>query len=206
MKVKVKICATRSLETARIASDANADFLGMVFTPHVKTHTIDQEVGRQIGKEMKGKICLVGVFQNMPLDLVQKIITTCHLDYAQFHGDEDPSYLSQITIKTMKAFRFSGEFDIKAARLQMLQFHVDYYLVDRMRQSEGPMLNLTSVSILAKEFPLAFAGGLNSENVAEVIRVVQPKIVDVASGVETNGQQDLEKIKQFIKNSKGVSL
>jgi len=202
MKVKVKICAIRSLGAARVASAAGADFLGLVFTPHAMTHTVDFEVARRIGKEMKGRIDLVGVFQNMPLEQVQKIIIDCHLDYAQFHGDEVPEYISQIHVKVIKVFRFAGEFDVKKARKQMMRFHVKYYLVDRIKQSEGPMLNLETVNALAKEFPLAFAGGLNPDNVVEVIKTVKPKIVDVASGVETNGQQDLEKIKQFIANAK----
>lgn len=200
----VKICATRSLEAARVAAEEGAEFLGLVFTPHTKTHTVDMEVAKEIGKKMKGKIKLVGVFQNMPLEQVQKIIVDCNLDYGQFHGDENPEYIKQVKIKTIKAFRFIGEFDIEEARAHMQQFDVDLYLVDRAKQSEGPMLNLEKVSILAKEFPLVFAGGLNPDNVADVIRKVQPIMVDVASGVEADGKQDLEKIKAFIKSAKSA--
>lgn len=206
MSIKVKICATRSLEAAQVAVRAGAEFLGLVFTPRVRTHTIDMKVARKIGKKMKGKINLVGVFQNMPLEEVQKIIMSCDLDYAQFHGDESPEYLEQIKVKVIKAFRFPGEFDIDEARRQMQQFKVDFYLVDRIKQSEGPMLNLETVVRLAKEFPLILAGGLNPDNVANAVKKVQPMVVDVASGVETNGHQDLDKIKIFIRNAKGVIL
>lgn len=205
MSVLVKICATRSLKAAEMAVNSGADFLGMVFTPLIKTHTVDMKVAREIGQKIKGKIMLVGVFQNMPIQEVQKIIEECNLDYAQFHGDETPEYLDQIKIKKIKAFRFPGDFDIKNAQSEMQQFNVSYYLVDRIKQSEGPMLNLEKVSILAKEFPLIFAGGLNPDNVAEIIKKVKPQIVDVASGVETDGKQNMDKIKSFIINSKGVN-
>jgi len=206
MKVKVKICATRSLKAAQTAADSGADFLGMVFTPHTKTHTIAMDVAREIGKKMKGKILLVGVFQNMPLEEVQKIIKECNLDYAQFHGDESPEYISNIKVKAIKAFRFPALVDLIQARKLMKKFAVDYYLVDRIKQSEGPMLDLKKVKILAKEFQIIFAGGLNPENVSEVIREVNPVMVDVASGVESDGQQDLNKIKKFIENAKGVTI
>lgn len=206
MEVKIKICATRSVEAAQLAANEGAEFLGLVFTPHIKTHTVDREVAKEIGKKMKGKINLVGVFQNMPFKEVQQIITDCNLDYAQFHGDESPEYIKQIKVKIIKAFRFAGDFDIEKARRQIQRYAVDSYLFDRIRQSEGPMLNLEKVSILAKEFPLVFAGGLNADNVVEVIKKVKPVIVDVASGVETNEQQDLEKIKAFIRNVKGVRI
>lgn len=202
--VGVKICATRSLKAAEAAYKNGAEFLGMVFTPLIKTHTVDMKVAKQIGKSMKGKINLVGVFQSMPLREVQKIIKDCNLDFGQFHGDESSDYLKQIKVKKIKAFRFNGDFSLEKARRQMKKYKVDYYLVDRIKQSEGPMLDLKTVAPLAKEFPLFFAGGLNPDNVAEIVKSVRPLVVDVASGVETNGQQDLNKIKKFIKNAKGV--
>lgn len=203
MSVKVKICATKSLKAAQVAAFEGAEYLGMVFTPHAKTHTVNLEVAKTIGKEMKGKINLVGVFQDMPLGEVKKIIADCNLDCAQFHGDESPQYLDKIAIKKIKAFRFSKEFDFNEAQKRMQQFKVDFYLVDRIKQSEGPMLNLRTVALLTKEFPIIMAGGLNPDNVAEIIKKVKPQIVDVASGVETNGKQDLEKIRAFIKNAQG---
>lgn len=202
MNVKVKICATRSLEAAQVAAREGAEFLGLVFTPHVKTHTVDLAIAKEIGKKMKAKITLVGVFQNMPLHQVKSIIKDCNLEYAQFHGDESMEYIRHINIKVIKAFRFPGEFAFAEARKQMLKFKVDYYLVDRIKQSEGSMLNLETVARLAKEFPLVFAGGLNPENVSHVITRVKPYMVDVASGVETDGKQDIEKIREFINNVK----
>ncbi len=202
MKVKVKICATRSLEAAQVAASNGAEFLGMVFTPFVKTHTVDMEIAKEIGRKMKGKINLVGVFQNMPLEQVKKIIEDCNLDYAQLHGDESHEYIDHIKIKVIKAFRFVGEFDLEEARKRMQQFKVDFYLVDRIKQSEGPMLNLQKVSLLAKEFPLVFAGGLTPENVSDVVKRVGPYAVDVASGIETNGVQDIEKIRLFVQKAK----
>lgn len=204
MKTKVKICGIKTQEAAFTAVEEGADFLGFIFVPGTKRY-IQPKDAKKIGKKMKGKINLVGVFQNMPLYQVQEIIKTCNLDYGQFHGDESPQYIDSIKIKKIKTFGLKGEFNIDEARKQMKQFKVDFYLVDRIKQSEGSMLNLENVAILAKEFPLVFAGGLTPENVSEVIRKVKPKMVDVASGVETEGIKDLEKIKRFIKSAKGDS-
>lgn len=205
MKTKVKICATRSLEAAEVAASEGAEFLGLVFTLRIKTHTVDIKTAKRISQKMKGKINLVGVFQNMPFLQVQKIIKECNLDYAQLHGDEPPEYLDAIKIKKIKAFRFPGEFTIDEAKKAMQRFEVDFYLVDRAKQSEGSMLHLQTAARLAREFPLVFAGGLHSDNVSEVIKIVKPVMVDVASGVETNGEQDLKKIREFIKNVKEAS-
>lgn len=58
-----------------------------------------------------------------------------------------------------------------------------------------------------KEFPewiknssdkVLVAGGLNKENVCDVIRDIQPFGVDVSSGVEKDGVKDLTMMKEFI--------
>jgi Phosphoribosylanthranilate isomerase len=53
------------------------------------------------------------------------------------------------------------------------------------------------------------AGGLNAENVTEIVQKLgntAKKVVgvDVSSGVETAGSQDLEKIRAFVKAAKSI--
>lgn len=49
----------------------------------------------------------------------------------------------------------------------------------------------------ALEIPMFLAGGLNSANVAEAIRVVQPFGIDACSGLRTNGALDEAKLAAF---------
>jgi len=51
--------------------------------------------------------------------------------------------------------------------------------------------------------PLIVAGGLHADNVRELIDRYGPDGVDVSSGVETNGEKDIEKIATFVKKVKG---
>lgn len=46
--------------------------------------------------------------------------------------------------------------------------------------------------------PIILAGGLDKENLASGIEQVRPWAVDVSGGVETNGEKDLEKIREFV--------
>lgn len=56
--------------------------------------------------------------------------------------------------------------------------------------------------------PIILAGGLTPANVANAIAKVRPWAVDVSGGVENeNGSgKDLEKVRAFIKNAKGVGI
>jgi phosphoribosylanthranilate isomerase len=42
------------------------------------------------------------------------------------------------------------------------------------------------------------AGGINESNVDELLLRYSPSIIDISSGVETEGKKDLEKIKTFM--------
>lgn len=64
--------------------------------------------------------------------------------------------------------------------------------------------NRARVARESASVPIVLAGGLTPETVAEAIRVVQPYGVDVSSGVETDLEKDVEKIRAFIANAKGA--
>lgn len=52
---------------------------------------------------------------------------------------------------------------------------------------------------------LVVAGGLNKDNVCDVVRNIQPFGIDVSSGVEKDGAKDLTMMKEFIDAAKNCS-
>ena len=69
----------------------------------------------------------------------------------------------------------------------------------------GACADWSIAAAIAREFPILLAGGLNADNVAQAVRVVQPWGVDVSSGVErTPGVKDHDKVQRFIRNVRGV--
>ena len=62
------------------------------------------------------------------------------------------------------------------------------------------------------ELPLAdidekrfgLAGGLNPNNIETVLENFRPALIDVSSGVETDGYKDIDKVRAFIQKIRGV--
>ncbi|KAK7533506.1 indole-3-glycerol phosphate synthase-domain-containing protein [Phyllosticta citricarpa] len=148
---------------------------------------------------------LVGVFRNQPLEYILEQQQLLNLDIVQLHGSEPVEWASLIPVPVIHAFK-PGE-----PGLARRGYHA-ISLLDSGAGGSGQTLDLTQVKeALEKDQTLRvlLAGGLEPENVRDVLqglgslseRVVG---VDVSSGVEVDGKQDLDKIRKFVTAAKEV--
>ena len=151
------------------------------------------------------KALLVGVFKNQPLPYVLAQQRLLNLDVVQLHGSEPIEWASLIPVPVIHRF---GPHDPELGRRG---YHA-LPLLDSAAGGTGQMLDLAAVQKTLESDPglsIILAGGLNPENVKSVIqqfrgygsRVVA---VDVSSGVEKDGIQSLERIRDFVKAAKHV--
>ena len=61
---------------------------------------------------------------------------------------------------------------------------------------------LSSNIVLNAGLPVILAGGLNPANIKNAVQFVRPYAVDTASGVETDGRKDEQKVIDFINNAR----
>ncbi len=193
---QVKICGIRTMDAAKAAIEAGAHFLGFNFVPTSKRYINPRDALRII-KLIRRKIKIVGVFQNADVDYINNMAANLGLDFVQLHGQENNDYINMVRASVIKSVTLKD---------QLSKIKTKYFILDRVDRSKGEMVSLTKAARLATEFPIFYAGGLNSDNVGKIIRKVRPFAVDVAGGIETNGYQDLEKIDLFIRYAKGVGL
>ena len=196
----IKFCGITSLEDARAAIDAGADYLGFNFYAP-SPRSIAPEACAEITAVLKleaPQIQLVGVFVNMPMDQVKTIMRECHLRMAQFHGDEAPGMLAALGGRAFKAFRGVPVNVDGYARGEAPALLIDSS-VQGAYGGTGMTADWSAAANLAKRFPLFLAGGLTVENVGEAMRQVHPWGVDAASGVESApGKKDTLKMKMFV--------
>lgn len=120
-------------------------------------------------------------------------------DYVQIHGEIKDRLLEQISKPVFKAFNIK---DIKNIHKYQNNAKIVGYVFDAAVPGSGKVFDwsiLNDIKRDAKTFILA--GGLNDSNVREAVKLVNPDVVDVSSGVEydSGSGKDPEKIKQFIR-------
>ena len=202
---KVKICAVRTLEAAQTAVNAGADFLGFVFAQNTSRY-INPKEAKKIILKLQGTVQIVGVFKRTSINRINTLIDELNLDFVQLHNFGNPDFCKQIKAGVIRSFGLESDFSTKEVLDTFKAYSVSYYHLDRKVRGEGAVLNLDKSKEIARKFSIFFSGGLTPENIKEVVAAIRPFAVDVSSGVETNGVQDLGKIKMFITNAKEGAL
>jgi anthranilate synthase/indole-3-glycerol phosphate synthase/phosphoribosylanthranilate isomerase len=149
---------------------------------------------------------LVGVFLNQPLSYVLSQQRKLGLDVVQLHGSEPLEWSRLIPVPVIRKFGLD-EFGIARRAYHTLP------LLDSGSGGSGELLDQSRVKkVLDSDDGLRviLAGGLDPTNVDEILKQLgefRNKVVgvDVSSGVETNGAQDLDKIRAFVQTVKGLA-
>ncbi|MFQ5988336.1 MAG: phosphoribosylanthranilate isomerase [Candidatus Methylomirabilales bacterium] len=198
MAVRVKICGITNRKDAELAAEAGADAVGFIFVQHTPRY-VDSDTARGIIKDLSPWVTPVGVFADHPIEEIERLMRWCGFLTIQLHGSESPEYCHALTGSVIKTFRV-GE----GREFPPLQdYRVDAYLLDTFVEGKlggtGKLFPLELAS-RAKTFGrVIVSGGLTPENVAQVIREVEPYGVDVSSGVEAEpGRKDRQKLRDFV--------
>ena len=196
--VLVKVCGLTDTMEADYLNKNKVDFAGFVlFFPKSKRN-ISIEKAEQIMAELDENIKKVAVIVSPDESEIQQI-NGSGCDYVQIHGEIKDRLLEQISKPVFKAFNIK---DIKNIHKYQNNAKIVGYVFDAAAPGSGKVFDwsiLNDIKRDAKTFILA--GGLNDSNVREAVKLVNPDVVDVSSGVEYDSGRgkDPEKIKQFIR-------
>ena len=190
---RVKICGLRTEEAVARAVAEGADFIGFVFAKSKRQVTLEK--ARDLAKAIPASVKTVGVFVSPSLEEVQTAIEAVPLDLIQIHGPFAEEDFSSLSVPSIRAIQVHLD-------LTDLQTKADYLLFDAPLAGSGQTFDWQTLDTSQLTKPFFIAGGLHAQNVAQAIAQFQPYAVDVSSGVETDGQKDVDKISQFIKGAK----
>ena len=195
----VKVCGITRRKDAVLAAELGADMIGMIFYSG-SLRCVSISSAQKIVQHLSPTVDRVGVFVNERIEKMLSIARRLRLDYIQLHGDEktkDILMLKKYGLKVIKGYSVSSQADY--AKLYLSK--ADLVLVDNVTPKErggtGERFDwrLTPPTRIAN---LMLAGGISIDNVEEGIRIFDPLVVDVNSGVETRpGIKSAEKLKRF---------
>ena len=198
--IKIKICGITNLEDAQLAVESGADSIGFVFTKSPRR--ISPLDAGLIIKEIPASVDTVGVFVDETLQKLDEIIRISHINTIQLHGWESPEYCSNFKskVKVIKTFRIKdNEFLQKMSAYKTDNFLLDTY-ISGQPGGTGKVFDWNLAVTAVRKYPnIILAGGLNPDNICEVLNLVKPFGVDISTGIESRpGKKDPVLLKEFI--------
>lgn len=168
---------------------------------------------------------IVGVFRDQPLAEVASAAERLDLDVVQLHGRSEGVDWAKFLPRRLviRVFPVGVEAKVGEGLLREVSrpgyHHIaaldtagtaasttggdggtgvsfDWSIASKIREAD-PLPGVVGGSAL-RAMPIMLAGGLTPSNVAQAIKTAHPLAVDTSSGVETDGNKDLIKIRAFI--------
>ncbi|MDD9267650.1 phosphoribosylanthranilate isomerase [Paenibacillus sp. GCM10023248] len=223
----VKICGLQSVEVLKSVIHLPIDHIGFVFAPSKRQVTAGKagELIRYLkGEAEQGRAVplTVGVFVNPTKEELADIMKAAPLDVVQLHSKETPEFCrwvrEQFQVQVFKSVSISKSenriptLEEVADQLDPYAGAVDAALLDTFDPVYGGGSGTTFAWDCIPVYQewargagvkLLVAGGLQPDNVDQLVEAYRPDGVDVSSGVETNGVKDIAKITAFVERVTG---
>ncbi|MCG7340385.1 phosphoribosylanthranilate isomerase [Staphylococcus sp. ACRSN] len=207
--MKLKFCGFKTLEDIEKAKFLNVDALGFIHYPRSKRFvdvaTIQQFT--ELIPDTKEKVVIV---VNPEIATLYDLITRTGITAIQLHGDESLetiNYIKQLAPK-LKIIKALPANDVETLQ-QAIQYYkqaIDLFIIDTPSTDYGGTGKVYDWTILEtlKDINYLIAGGMNLENIKKLERLQLSHIgYDIASGIETNGNKDSNKMNEIIEFVKG---
>jgi phosphoribosylanthranilate isomerase len=203
--VFTKVCGITNPGDARVAAEAGADAIGLIFAESPRN--VNVEEARAVTIALPGDVLKVGVFVDAGPEEVLRIANEVGLDLAQLHGDETPETVATIRnagLPVMKAVRVRNSEALGAIE----RYEADLLLLDawsaRARGGTGETFDWALAKSVKGRGNIVVSGGLAPDNVREAIAFFEPYGVDASSSLEERpGKKSGELVRRFVRAAKG---
>lgn len=203
---RVKICGVRDVATLQLLAELQVDYVGFVFAPSQRR--VEPQQVREMLVRVPEHPPAVGVFVDPSREELARVFACATLQVVQLHGhvsvDLCQDVRSRYNAAVWKAIRVKDGASV-AEEVNRYLPHVDAFLFDtydpNLAGGTGRRFSWERIPELAAQVgdtPFFVAGGLDSENVGELLATYAPPGVDISSGVETDGVKDAHKIRTFV--------
>jgi phosphoribosylanthranilate isomerase len=201
-RTRIKICGVTNLDDAKVAIDAGADAIGLVFYEKSPRY-IAINSAEHIIKNSSPFINYVGLFVDANESYIRKVLQRVAIDTLQFHGQESEQACAMYNKPYIKAIRMTDDIDL-SEQCEKYSSASALLLDTYVKDVPGGTGLSFDWSLIPEDLtkPIILAGGLDETNVKNAISQVKPYAVDVSGGVEIEkGIKDPTKIMNFIREA-----
>lgn len=197
----VKICGITRLADAEAAVESGADMVGFVMAESPRRAELELIPKCAHLKASKAAVVTLEADESLPQPLVQ-FLSEGVLDFIQFHGNEKAKTVANWP--GYKAIRLKNKSNLeKLDNYPGPAILIDSFAAEA-RGGTGKLLAPELLRAVSQRRRIWLAGGLNPENVGQIVRNYNPGLVDTSSGVEeVIGRKDYRKIRRFVAAAKG---
>ena len=199
----VKVCGIANPEFIYQIDDIPINLIGFIFYPASKRF-VANKLSTKLINSVPEHIKKVGVFVNEKEERILNIADKYQLHFVQLHGDEDASFVKNISQKlhVIKAFRINEAFNFEP--LTSFDDHCSYFLFDtkdKLYGGTGKKFNWDILHKYAGNTPFILSGGITPDDVKNIKQIKHPKFlgIDINSGFETApGKKNIPQIQSFL--------
>ncbi|GIM29808.1 N-(5'-phosphoribosyl)anthranilate isomerase [Clostridium polyendosporum] len=197
---EVKICGIRRKEDIEAVNEVMPHYIGFVFAKSKRRVSIEE--AENLCRDLKPGIKKVGVFVNEDYEFIKQAKEACKLDVIQLHGSENPDDYLDLGCELWKSISIKSKEDLlKESSYNNAGILLDTYSPN-MAGGSGESFCWDYLKDYEFKNKWILAGGINIPNVDKALSY-KPHVIDVSSGVETDGKKDRNKIIEFVRKVKG---
>ena len=209
---KIKICGLKLKNDFEFVASLNVDYAGIIFVENVKRQisTTEAEIISDVINKINNPPKLVGLFADQKLEYIKKIYHRYGLDYVQLCGSENEEFLNELDIPFIKQIKLKNDINFKQIfnQIEFVKSIGGLVSIDTYKEGHyggsGELINLSDAKKIINKYKVFLSGGLNSDNITNIIETIKPWAVDVSSGVELNNKKNICKIEKFVNNVRSV--
>lgn len=192
----LKVCGVQSADEALKLAHMGVEYVGLNFVPS-SARVVDIKHAQEIADAVRGTDTqVVALFQDQPPGFVMDVVQKIRPGIVQLHGHEDAAYVKNIGLPVIKVVPVRP-LDVTDNIVARMTEGAAIYLFDRADRGTGSPINLATVLPLLDAHTCFVAGGLDAQNLTNVLGSARPYGIDVAGGARTNGQIDMDKVAQL---------
>ena len=202
----IKICGVWRDDDLAVLNEVLPQYVGFVFHAGSR-RCVDLATAQRLRGVLDQRICCVGVFKDAPLDEVVAVARSGAVRLVQLHGTVSAGDIDRVRagapgVGIIRAVSVTGVQSIVDAA----EIGADYLLLDGPNPGSGEGFDwglIGQARQLVPLPPLFLAGGLTPDNVSSVAGL-GVAVVDVSSGVESDGAKDPALIRAFTVAVRGI--